>query len=378
MYKQHLAMRGGLIMEEDMKREKRQKNSKLFLLLMILLVVSVLAGCRFSASSEPAKPINILVLGVDMREGDVGRSDTIFVMSLNREDNVATMLSIPRDSRVMIPGHGWDKINHAYAYGEGKLTRRTVENLLDVKMDYLVEIESQGVVKMIDALGGVEIDVEKRMYYEDPWDDNGGLVIDLKPGKQTLDGNKAVQYVRYRDEEGDIGRAKRQQKFLAAAMDAVASPLTLFRLPRIIYACASAIETDMPMLEMIKLLPTVVIASYNGMEKIFADGEPTYICGVSYWALDTQNLRAKMARIAGESQSRASMREAARMEEAVRAEQIAEEARKAEQAKKAKEEKERLEKEAKEKKDNKDNKAKKDERTKSRQDKKVTNSENSR
>ena len=73
MYKQHLAMRGGLIVEEDMKREKRQKNSKLFLLLMILLVVSVLAGCRFSASSEPAKPINILVLGVDMREGDVGR-----------------------------------------------------------------------------------------------------------------------------------------------------------------------------------------------------------------------------------------------------------------------------------------------------------------
>ncbi|MBQ5860328.1 MAG: LCP family protein, partial [Selenomonadales bacterium] len=212
-------MCGGQIVENDMKYNKWQKNSKLFLLLIILMVVSVLAGCRFSLSDEPLKPVNVLVLGVDIREGDIGRSDTIFVMSLNREKNVATMLSIPRDSYVPIPGRGWDKINHAYAYGKGKLTRRTVENLLNIEIDYLVEVDRKGVEKMIDAIGGVEIDVEKRMYYEDPWDDDGGLVIDLEPGLQTLDGEEAVQYVRYRDKEGDIGRARRQQKFLAAAMD---------------------------------------------------------------------------------------------------------------------------------------------------------------
>lgn len=367
-------MCGGWIVGNDMKRKKWQRNSKAFLLLIILMVVSVLAGCRFSLGDEPLKPVNVLVLGVDMREGDIGRSDTIFVMSLNREDNIATMLSIPRDSYVPIPGYGWDKINHAYAYGKAKLTRRTVENLLDVEIDYLVEVDRKGVEKMIDAIGGVEIDVEKRMYYEDPWDDDGGLVIDLQPGVQTLDGEEAVQYIRYRDEEGDIGRAHRQQKFLAAAMDSVASPFTLIRLPRIVYACASGIETDMPMSEMVKLFPSVIVAAYNGMEKIFADGEPTYIGGVSYWALDMQNLRMKMANIVGDGYTRSSLREAARMEEAVRAERLAEEKRKEEEAKKAQEEKEHLEKERleKEKKDKKDTTGKK------RQDKKTTDRENSR
>ena len=378
-------MCGGQIVENDMKYNRWQKNSKLFLLLIILMVVSVLAGCRFSLSDEPLKPVNVLVLGVDIREGDIGRSDTIFVMSLNREKNVATMLSIPRDSYVPIPGRGWDKINHAYAYGKGKLTRRTVENLLNIEIDYLVEVDRKGVEKMIDAIGGVEIDVEKRMYYEDPWDDDGGLVIDLEPGLQTLDGEEAVQYVRYRDKEGDIGRARRQQKFLAAAMDSVASPFTLVRLPRIAYACASGIETDMPMSEMVRLFPSVIAASYHGLEKIFADGQPTYINGVSYWALDIQNLRTKMAKVVGDRYTKSSLRDAVRMEDAVRAKQLEEEKRKEEEAKKAEEEKERLEKEQLEQKtdkDDKDNKNdKKDKKTttdKKQQDKKSTERKNSR
>ena len=373
-------------MENDMKCNRWQRNSKMFLLLIILLVVSVLAGCRFSLSDEPLKPVNVLVLGVDNREGDIGRSDTIFVMSLDREENVATMLSIPRDSYVPIPGRGWDKINHAYAYGKGKLTRRTVENLLNIEIDYLVEVDRKGVEKMIDAIGGVEIDVEKRMYYEDPWDDDGGLVIDLEPGLQTLDGEEAIQYIRYRDKEGDIGRARRQQKFLAAAMDSIASPFTLVRLPRIAYACASGIETDMPMSEMVKLSPAVMMASYNGLEKIFADGQPTYINGVSYWALDIQNLRAKMANVVGDRYTKSSLRDAARMEEAVRAKQLEEEKRKEEEAKKAEEEKEKLEKEKLEKEgfeqeteksDKKDKNDKKITTDKKRQDKKSTERKNS-
>ena len=369
-----------------MKCNRWQRNSKMFLLLIILLVVSVLAGCRFSLSDEPLKPVNVLVLGVDNREGDIGRSDTIFVMSLDREENVATMLSIPRDSYVPIPGRGWDKINHAYAYGKGKLTRRTVENLLNIEIDYLVEVDRKGVEKMIDAIGGVEIDVEKRMYYEDPWDDDGGLVIDLEPGLQTLDGEEAIQYIRYRDKEGDIGRARRQQKFLAAAMDSIASPFTLVRLPRIAYACASGIETDMPMSEMVKLSPAVMMASYNGLEKIFADGQPTYINGVSYWALDIQNLRAKMANVVGDRYTKSSLRDAARMEEAVRAKQLEEEKRKEEEAKKAEEEKEKLEKEKLEKEgfeqeteksDKKDKNDKKITTDKKRQDKKSTERKNS-
>ena len=130
----------------------------------------------------------------------------------------------------------------------------------------------------------------------------------------------------------------------------------------------------MPIEEMVRLFPTVMMAAYNGMEKIFADGEPTYIGGVSYWALDIQNLRVKMANVVGEGYTRSSLREAASMEEAVRAERLAEEKYKEEEAQKAQEEKERLEKEKLEK----EKKDKKEIANKKRQDKKTTDRENSR
>ena len=95
-------------------------------------------------------------------------------------------------------------------------------------------IDTSSFVKIIDAIGGVDIDVEKRMYYEDPWDDNGGLLIDLYPGQQHMDGKTAVTYVRYRDSEGDIGRVKRQQAFMTACMNKVTSPEIVPRIPKII------------------------------------------------------------------------------------------------------------------------------------------------
>lgn len=168
-----------------------------------------------------------MIMGVDERDDDVGRSDTLMVATLDPKKDHAALMSIPRDTRVKIKGHGWDKINAAYAYGSAKggpeagekLTQRTVEDFLGVNMDHYVVINIQAFQKIIDAIGGIDIDVEKRMYYEDPWDDDGGLIIDLQPGMQHMDGKTAVTYVRYRDEEGDIGRIKRQQKFMKACMD---------------------------------------------------------------------------------------------------------------------------------------------------------------
>ena len=110
----------------------------------------------------------------------------------------------------------YDKINHAYAYGGHELTQKVVESFLNVPINYYVLIDIQAFEKIIDAVGGVDIDVEKRMYYEDPWDDNGGLVIDLQPGLQHLNGKTAIQYVRYRDGEGDIGRINLSKKFMKA------------------------------------------------------------------------------------------------------------------------------------------------------------------
>ena len=151
----------------------------------------------------------IMIMGVDERSDDVGRSDTLMVATIDPVRKETSLLSIPRDTRVAIPKNGYDKINAAYAYGGERLTQATVEDFLGVRIDHYVIINTHAFQKIVDAIGGIDIDVEKRMYYEDPWDDDGGLIIDLRPGMQHMDGKTAVTYVRYRDEEGDIGRVRR-------------------------------------------------------------------------------------------------------------------------------------------------------------------------
>ena len=154
----------------------------------------------------------VLIMGVDEREDDFGRSDTIMVAQLDSTNDRLALLSIPRDTRVLIRG-GYDKINAAYAYGGISLAKQTVEDFLDLEIDHYVIFNTSGLIKMLDAMGGIDIDVEKRMFYEDPWDDNGGLYIDLRPGLQHMDGKTAMTYVRFRDWEG----ARRDGKNSVAA-----------------------------------------------------------------------------------------------------------------------------------------------------------------
>lgn len=236
-------------------------------------------------SSSFSQQLNIVVMGVDKRDDDVGRSDTLFLVSIDPKTHKVFQLSIPRDTRVRIPGYGWDKINHAYAYGGKDLTVETVEDFLGVKVHHAVEIDFQGFYRIVDAIGGVDIDVEKRMYYEDPWDEDGGLVIDLQPGMQHMDGKTAITYVRYRDEEGDIGRIERQQKFMRAVIEKVSSPGIITRLPAIISEVSSAVETDLSTLELLNLGRFFKESKDQGLQTNMGmvPGGGYYIQGVSYW-----------------------------------------------------------------------------------------------
>lgn len=247
----------------------------------------------------PENKVNIMVMGVDERSDDVGRSDTLFVMTVDTNTKEVAMLSIPRDTRVKIPGNGWDKINAAYAYGGQKLTQQTVESLLGIKIDHNIVINIAGFKKIIDAMGGVTIDVEKRMYYNDPYDDNGGLVIDLRPGVQHMDGSTAIQYVRYRDEEGDIGRVERQQKFLKAVLNEVASPSVITKIPAIIREVSSVMKSDMSTTEMLNLAKILNDASKNGLKTDMVPGKPAYIDDISYWIPDLIALRKHVAQTLG-------------------------------------------------------------------------------
>lgn len=293
--------------EPRLTRRKPKRRIRKLRVAMLLGAIFLLVGVVYalwnggtSLLDVVAKNrINILVLGVDERADDVGRSDTSFVVTLDTEAKKITVLSVPRDSRVKIAGHGWDKFNHAFAFGGLPLSKSTAENLLGVSIHYTVTIDFKGFVRMIDALGGITIDVEKRMRYSDPYDDDGGLVIDLYPGVQRLSGKEAIKYVRYRDEEGDIGRVTRQQKFLKAVLKELASPQTVVRLPELAKEFAAAVKTDMPLSKMLKLLPMVQEAASSGLATATVSGTPLWIKEVSYWQPNIAELRLKVAQIQG-------------------------------------------------------------------------------
>ena len=296
---------------------------------ILIFVLAALAGVFFAQSSllDRAKETpkdelltakdkaTIMIMGVDERSDDVGRSDTLMVATVDPDKETASLMSIPRDTRVAIEGNGYDKINAAYAYGGEKLTQRTVEDFLGIRMDHYVIINTHAFQKIIDAIGGIDIDVEKRMYYEDPWDDDGGLLIDLKPGMQHMDGKTAVTYVRYRDEEGDIGRVKRQQKFMRACVDAVTTPTILPRLPSIIASVIDSVKTDLSVRQMLEFIGTLKQAQAKGLRTDMVPGRPLYIEGISYWIPDMEQLRRNMVNTLGLSLN---ANERSRMERAIR------------------------------------------------------------
>ncbi|TYZ23328.1 LCP family protein [Selenomonas ruminis] len=289
-----------------MRQRRRQKRSykriKIVLMILLVILVAVMgvvwgqhvkehnqSGIEAALSDDEI--VHVMILGIDSRQGDTGRSDTMMVTAIDTDKGKAALMSVPRDTRVPIEGHGYEKINHAYAYGGQELTQKSVESLLGVKIDHYVLINTTAFERIIDALGGVDINVEKRMHYEDPWDDNGGLVIDLYPGEQHMDGKKAIQYVRYRDGEGDIGRIGRQQKFVKACLSKMISPQMLPRLPKLIEEINSAVTTDMSLAELLRFAKLMKSVHDNGLTAQMVPGQPAYLEDVSYWIPDITDLR---------------------------------------------------------------------------------------
>ena len=291
------------------RRRRRRNLTRVYILAVVLaMLIAGVVAANLRGSQPTAENIetesgipksgnfeHIMVMGVDRRNDDVGRSDTLMAVTVNKDSETAQILSLPRDTRVQIEGNGYDKINHAYAFGGHELTRKTVEKLLGVPMDYYVLVDVHAFERIIDALDGVDINVEKRMYYEDPWDDDGGLVIDLYPGMQHMDGKKAIQYVRFRDGEGDIGRIARQQHFMQAVMEKMLSPAVLPKLPTLMEEIRSAVETDMPLTEMLSLAQMLPSIREHGMSSEMVPGSPAYLEDISYWLPDIMKLRQLVA-----------------------------------------------------------------------------------
>ncbi|MGE8204718.1 LCP family protein [Heyndrickxia sp. NPDC080065] len=199
-----------------------------------------------------SQPISILLLGVDERDGDRGRSDTIMAMTLNPKKGSMQLVSIPRDTRTEIVGHGTtDKINHAYAFGGPKMAIETVENFTGVNMDYYIRVNMEAMSALVDAVGGVTV------HNDLDWIDEGSYKkgYHYTKGNIELDGPKALGYVRMRhfDPDGDFGRNKRQRQVLNAIIDKAASISSVTRFDDILAALGDNVKTNMTFDEMMDI-----------------------------------------------------------------------------------------------------------------------------
>ncbi len=244
--------------------------------------------------------VNILLLGIDALNGkyeaNISRTDTMMLLSIDSKTNTAFILSIPRDSRVKIRGRqGMDKINHAHAYGGVDLALKTTKDLLQIPIHHYVRVDYQALFKTIDDIGGVEIDVPMNMKYSDPRA-TPPLKIDLKKGKQILDGQKSMEYLRFRKgyANQDLGRINAQQEFVQAVLEKVISPASIIRVPQYIETLFMYVDTDMTKKDMLELAKLGLSIKPVEIQKSVVPGDSANISGISYYKVDEETLRTDL------------------------------------------------------------------------------------
>ncbi|RFU63977.1 LCP family glycopolymer transferase [Peribacillus glennii] len=251
-------------MRAERRKKKKNKKLKIFGFVFLLLLFSGFAyGATVYTSLQKAvntmqgsdhksekrqeevaftekDPLSILILGVDERQNDRGRSDTMIVMTVNPKKESIELLSIPRDTRTEIVGHGTvEKINHAYSYGGVKMSLSTIENFLDIPIDYYVKMNMEGFTDIVDAVNG--INVENDMYLSHKG-------YEFPKGSLTLNGEEALVYSRIRKEDkqrGDFGRQMRQRQVIQAIIKKGASVNSLTNFDDIFQALGKNVETNM-------------------------------------------------------------------------------------------------------------------------------------
>ena len=305
------------------KRRRRPKKNNNFNKLFILVMVAIIAifayvnwqiNNDFTAqnNSNTISPIdlnfnfspkrqNILLMGVDVASNESNpfkgnRSDTMLLISIAPYGKNINVVSIPRDSKVYIPGKNKaDKINHAFAFGGAKLAVKTVEESFGVKINNYLAISNAGVIKMIDTLGGLPIYIEKNMKYDDY---SANLHINLKQGEHILTGKQTEGYLRFRhDSFGDIGRIRRQQWFFNALLARLKDPTVIVKLPKLLKIMPEYIQTDLSAYDLAKYAGMAKNVDTSTIQIATIPGAPSTKGVISYWIIDpikTQDLIDKM------------------------------------------------------------------------------------
>ena len=241
------------------------------------------------------EPVNILLLGMDIGDAEntanssARRTDTMMLINYNPRTDAINLVSIPRDTLIEVEnahdGNGnlipyW-KMNAAYVLGGEKEVIQQVESLLSIKVNYLVEIDYAAFRNLIDAIGGVEMYIDRNMYYDDDAQD---LHIHFNAGETVLlDGKKAEEFFRWRKNndgtglaEGDIGRIKNQQAFISEVIKKCTSPAIITKIPSILKAIKENVVTNMPGSSMIYYGMKMINNSGVSMATLQGDNEKIY------------------------------------------------------------------------------------------------------
>lgn len=298
------------------KPKKKRKGLKIFLIIVLVLFIALglfiwkiysdVAGTtekihkdveteevrESSVDISKKDPFSILLLGVDtgdLGRTEQGRSDTMMVMTVNPNTDKTTIVSIPRDTRTEIVGHGTtDKINHAYAFGGTAMSVNTVQNMLNIPIDYYVEVNMQGLQDVVDAVGGVQV-TSPLTFSTDGYNFTEGV-------SASLDGKAALAYsrMRYEDPAGDNGRQERQRQIIQATVEKVASLSTISNYQDILGSLENNMQTNLEFDDMVKIFNNYRSAAGNiQQEQLEASG--TTIDGIYYGVVSDE----EMSRVTG-------------------------------------------------------------------------------
>ncbi|WP_102273774.1 LCP family protein [Cytobacillus massiliigabonensis] len=301
-------------------RKKRKNRRRIFLFLVVPILVLVLGATSYGAvlyfkaqsamdssytpiereSKKREQPVNphvdnvsILIIGVDdsdTRNYKSGsRSDALMVATLNEKKKSVKLLSIPRDSYVYIPEVGYeDKITHAHAFGGVEASIETVEEMLDIPIDYYVKMNFNAFIDVVNALDGIEVEVPYSLSEKDSKDRSHA--INLEPGLQVLDGEEALALARTRKKDTDFERGKRQQEILKAIVNKAISVKGFTKYGDVIKAVGDNMSTDLSFSEMKSFFDYAAAGSGLDIETINLTGEDSYINGVYYYQLSEESL----------------------------------------------------------------------------------------
>lgn len=249
-----------------------------------LLVWSVLGivGLSLVAIIIPSSPTNILIIGLDRRPGEsnIARSDTLILAHIDPATPAIAMLSMPRDLWVTLPDGGKNRINTAHRFAELAVegsgpaaAMQTVATNFGIPVNLYVRIDFEGFIEIIDAIGGITIDVESTFIdYQYPTDDGGTMVVSFDSGTQHINGERALQYARIRHGSSDFVRAARQQQIISAFVERLLQPAAWTRIPALLTALGTAVDTNVDLITLVRSAPTVIWVGADGIKRTVIEG----------------------------------------------------------------------------------------------------------